>query len=300
MNICCTLVNGDYFLGAASLINSLIVNGYQGQIHVGYKGQLPHWWQAEEREVAPGVIVVTVLVETKRHLGYEKPRFMLSIFRDNPRCERLCWLDSDVVVTTPWSFISDCLDNAFTVCTDIGFPTIQPLHPWRSGWRDLIGKAALTEVNSQTCVYPNSGFVGCHAKYSMVLHFWSDLVDVFEENGGNTDNFIMAERWNAIVGDQDLLAAALMCWEGPLLALGPEGMGFNGLSFPTCHGTETPKVWQISALKRAFSGAGVSPYRRYFEQYLQAGPIRPFDKGKLVRRQLDLKMATLLARFYKR
>jgi hypothetical protein len=38
----------------------------------------------------------------------------------------------------------------------------------------------------------------------------------------------MAERWRDIVSDQDLVAAAIMAWEGPLSILGLEAMGFTG------------------------------------------------------------------------
>jgi hypothetical protein len=300
MDICCTLVNGNYFVGSAALVNSLVAHGFQGEIHVGYTGKLPVWWPQSNKEIAPGVKVVSTLLKTERHLGFEKPSFMLSVAEKNPQCTRLSLFDSDIVITAPWSFLQSCFDSAVTVVVDVGFSTISPLHPWRKEWSTLIADAGLTVTNSDTSVYANGGFIGCHTDNLSILRHWSDIIDTFEKNGGNTKGYTMAERWKAIVGDQDTLGATLMCWNSPLLVLGPEGMGFNGLSFPMCHGVEAPKPWQLNAVKRALTGAGVSPYRRYFESFVRSGPLRPFSPQTLKVRQFNLMLAILISRFYKR
>jgi hypothetical protein len=300
MDICCTLVNGNYFIGSASLINSLVTHGFQGEVHVGYTGELPFWWPSNGKEVVPGVKIVSELLQTQRHLGFEKPSFMLAVAQKNPACDRISLFDSDIVITAPWSFLQECFDEGVTVCADVGFSTISAIHPWRKQWRKLIRDSQLEASNNETTVYANGGFAGCQVKDIAFLQHWAKLIDTFEEQGGNIKGYTMAERWKAIVSDQDTLGAALMCWNRPLLVLGQEGMGFNGLSFPMCHGVEAPKAWQISAFKRALAGAEISAYRRFFEHYLQLGPLKPFSKKELAKRKVDLKSAIFLARFYSR
>lgn len=41
IHIVCMLVEGHYFHGAAALCNSLLRNGFKGEIVVGYRGALP-------------------------------------------------------------------------------------------------------------------------------------------------------------------------------------------------------------------------------------------------------------------
>jgi hypothetical protein len=300
MDICCTLVNGNYFKGAASLVNSLVSSGFQGEIHVGYDGVLPTWWPQDSSEVAPNVVVVNVLVQTDRFFGYEKPFFMLAVARSRPQCERICWFDADIVALGPWKFVQDWIDAGIAICADVAFPQISPLHPWRTGWRALIQKANLKEHNLDLHTYPNGGFLGCRTDNISIVHIWIALTQAFEAAGGDVTKYYMQQRWKAIVSDQDLLATALMCSETPLVSFGAEGMGFNGLALPLCHGVESPKPWQMGALGRAISGAGISLYRRQFEDFVRSGPIKPFNRNELLRRNIELKLAILIARFYKR
>jgi hypothetical protein len=300
MNICCTLVNGNYFVGAAALINSLVHQGFEGEIHVGYTGQLPDWWPKDRTEIAAGVVLVTILVETHRFLGYQKPFFLSSVVQNHAECSRIFWFDADVVLTAPWIFLQNWVDSGVAICLDIGFTELWPLHPWRIEWRKLIQKANLQEYQHDLRPYPNAGFLGCKAEHFSVLQIWTALIQAFEAEGGNVSSFAMTERWRAVVSDQDLLAATLMCLPHPLVPIGLEGMGFKGMAFPLCHGVESPKPWQCKAFASALSGAGITLYRRHFERFLKIGPLKPMGQTALTRRRIDFIAGTMLARVYKR
>src|SRR5580692_9186227 len=87
----CTLFEGDYHLGLAAFLNSLVKAGYAGTVWAGYRGALPPWISqlerienahADEFWVTDQVRLAFVKLSTSIHLTNYKPRFMLNLLAD--------------------------------------------------------------------------------------------------------------------------------------------------------------------------------------------------------------------------
>src|SRR5450631_3672108 len=87
----CTLFENNYHYGVAALTNSLYISGYRGAIYAGYRGTLPPWclnakenkllnWpDSKTLEVADGIQIHFLPLNTPYHLANYKPDFMLSL-----------------------------------------------------------------------------------------------------------------------------------------------------------------------------------------------------------------------------
>ena len=83
--VICTLYEGDYHLGLAALINSILKGGFHGLFWVGYRGDLPPWTAQLARrddglfQVGEALLGFEVL-DSGCHFAHFKPDFMKSIF----------------------------------------------------------------------------------------------------------------------------------------------------------------------------------------------------------------------------
>ena len=87
----CTLFEGHYHYGVATLSNSLYSHGFRGTIYVGYRGELPIWILKGKKEsigkwkdaitLLPieGLELVFLPFTTSYSLTNYKPDFMLAI-----------------------------------------------------------------------------------------------------------------------------------------------------------------------------------------------------------------------------
>ena len=205
------------------------------------------------------------------------------------------FLDPDITFIAPWKFFEEWVSCGVALCADSNFPRVSLNHPWRCKWAELIAAAGL-EVTNRLEDYPNSGFFGIRRQDGAFLDRWIDLTEAFERQGGNTRTFLLSERTESITGDQDLMAATMMTYSGPVSFLGQEAMGFTGHYFILSHAIESPKPWNKKFLLQALKGSRPSVASGFFVRNADS-PIRTSpSRWEHVRRRIDHACAKLVGR----
>jgi hypothetical protein len=216
----------------------------------------------------------------------------------HPDCDAVIYADPDVLFLAPWAFFANWIPQGVAFCLDSHFPYLPSSHPWRETWRRLLYDATGLP-GRELSVYPNSGFFGLTREQMPFLDTWIALTEHYEKTGGDTSAFFQQDRHSAIVGDQDLMAAALMGWNGPESVIGPEGMGFTDYFFLLSHDIGRPKAWVRNFIWEALQGY---PPKRGSSLFLEHcdGPIGVFSPAALRAKQFSLRVAQVIARAWKR
>ncbi len=297
-----TLCEKDYHYGVAAWVNSAIAQGYAGPVCVFHRGAPPPWAASLERvgegryRVGP-VEIAFHQVDPPRHLGYHKPFFALEALRLYPECDAALYCDPDVVFIAPWAFFDDWISRGIAVCLDSHFPLLPEDHPWRTEWRRMLEKAGLPAYPGAP--YVNGGFFSIPRSEARFLEIATALTEVYEAEGNDTSRYYMEERHRAVVGCPDILAAALMGWNGPRTVLGPEGMGFTGYHFLLSHDIDSPKAWRSPVIRRALDGRPPSRAAGLYLEYANA-PIAPYTAAALARKKAAYRLAQLITRVWRR
>ena len=208
---------GHYHYGVAALINSAVAVGFDGLFIIAYRDSLPPWVQNltsgdNEQYSLENTRIYFQREEPPRHFGYQKPFAALNIFERFPDVETLFYADPDITFMAPWRFFQDWADLGVALVEDSNFPRVQANHPWRAAWKNLLGLAGLEGHSVKSDCYVNSGFFGINRRERVFLRIWADVTLAYEASGKSTKSFQMANRWEGVVGDQDLQAAAMMAW----------------------------------------------------------------------------------------
>jgi hypothetical protein len=305
----CTLFEGDYHLGLAAFLNSLVRAGYAGTVWAGYRGALPPWISqleriennhADEFRVTNHVRLAFLKLSTSIHLTNYKPRFMLDLLAKEARdCKYLWYFDPDIFVTGSWSFFTDWQSCGIALCQEVVdniFPADAPL---RQQWMKLaagIGFADPRPVNN----YYNGGMVGIPAAHSEFLEEWERLIDLAASLGYDLKYLGHGTREMPFnIYDQDALNIAIMYTKLPLATLGPQGMGFIlGASMMMYHAVGQ-KPWRGSFLLRALKGVPPSGAMKFFFTVVET-PIRVYAPLPLRANKLACSIAAFIGRFYSR
>ena len=296
-----TSCEGDYDLGVAALFNSAVESGFQGEFHIYYKGAPPRWKnQFKEKDGRLYLKEIEIVMHKSaraRHMGYDKPFQAAEVLEGNTDINTVFYADADVVFLCPWMFMSRMAHVGVGVVMDSNFPLVPSTHPWRIEWLRYCPKKIINDERS--FIYPNGGFFCVQRENIGFLDLWKTVTSRFETDGGDTRCYHMEARWQGVNSDQDLLAAALSAWDGPVSIVGPEAMGFTGHYFILSHAIERPKPWRRFCVKEALRGH--APKRTvYFYQNYANGDVNSLSSFNLALRRIDYRIARMIGCIYRR
>jgi hypothetical protein len=301
--VVCTLFDGDYHLGAAALINSLVQNGFQGRVAAGYRGAPPPWISQLKsavhegvREVSPGVGVEFIQVDTSMPLTNFKPQFMQRVLREHPECKYVWYFDPDIVICRRWDFYLDWVRRGVCLCEDVN-AMLPENHPMRLKWIDTANRYGWPR-NGHTTLnrFYNGGFVALPAQYSHFLGRWEEALRMAEAEG--LDPHVGWERIPRCF-DQDALNIAAMYSDFPLSTLTSAGMGFMHGEAVMYHAIGSSKPWRKMIFLSALSAVPPSSADKHFLANA-ARPIRVYSNFTWRAKRLTCAVGSLIGRFYRK
>ncbi len=317
----CTLFESHYHYGVAGLTNSLYHQGYRGQVFAGHRGALPSWtssakdnaalgWPgAKTMEVAEGLQLHFLPLDTDYHLTNYKPDFMLRLWSGVAKdAESMFYFDPDIVVTAPWSFFEEWVGCGVALCEDVNSP-LSANHPRRVAWRKYFGSMGI-KLAFREAIYANGGFVGASLANRSFLEQWVKIQEAMAVEIGGLGRSAFAtggvQLSQKLLGDlacfsrtdQDALNATVESWDGVCSHLGKPAMDFDrgGLNILP-HALGSPKPWQIKPIRSALKGIQPRNVDREF-WYAVSGPLISQGSGKIRMKKIEMLIAKVIGRFY--
>lgn len=271
--VICTLFEGDYHYGVASLVNSLYKQGYRGDIYAGYRGALPLWanelqkrvaieWEGgTSYEVVEGLNLHFLPLETNYHFTNFKPDFMLLLWNSVAKgAKQMFYFDPDIVVVSQWSFFSEWVSCGVALCEDVNSPLTEN-HPRRVAWRRYFSSKGIN-LYYKDPMYVNGGFIGVENKNFLIL--WKKIQELMASQIGGLDRSslngtsLLEEHKGPLAPfsktDQDALNATLEAWDDTVSLVGQEGMAFKPGTVLMPHALGHPKPWRWKPFTQAMNG----------------------------------------------
>lgn len=300
MNVVACLVENNYWHGVSALLNSLIKNNFKGMFCIGYKGDIPKWYQQlnqTDETIIPKVLLISLTeINCERHLGYHKP-FFLNELTKKYKPSKLFYFDVDCLPITNFDFFEKWTENHMSVCMDECFTFVHKTHPWKQEWKKIIEINNL-KFETNDLPYINSGYIGIPNKYFALLPIWENITIYLESSGFNTKSF-NKNPIHPIQGDQEILNLSLCCFkESDLSIMGREGMGFQDPVYLMVHCTNTNKPWSCKYLTRfILTGVSASNRDKLYFKYINLN-TKSFSTYQLLLRRVDLKICSILKRIF--
>ena len=303
----CTIFEGDYHLGLAALVNSLVSGGYRGTFWAGYRGALPPWLDqlqcldlvSRQYLVADQVRLGFVPVQTKLHFTNYKPHFMLHLLANQAaNSEYLWYFDPDIYLRCDWPFFAKWQKYGIALCEDLMYFTLPVNNLLRLQWAEIAESMGLGEPNP-IAQHFNGGMVGVPAEFASFLDLWKRVLDRAAAMGYDLTGMLPFTREMPLhATDQDALNMAALYTEYPLATLGPEAMGFINGGFTMYHSV-VRKPWRNSILRSALAGTPPTNAIKQFFNHVSS-PIQAYSPMRLRAKRLECAIAGLIGRFYGR
>ncbi len=319
-NAVCTLFEKHYHYGAIALANSLIRNGFTGDIYNGYRGDMPFWgtnakpnpdlnWEGgSTMKMGDKVNIHFLPMATDAHFTNYKAHFMIELW-DGPAkdADNMFYFDPDIVFAAEWSYFERWVTCGVALCEDVNSPVYEN-NPRRIGWRNYFKEFGHT-LKMKEPLYCNAGFMGVNKADRGMVEKWKQMMDdIAPRIGGlNRSNVsglsIPKEELGtfAIFGqpDQDVMNAAVEAYEGKISFAGKEGMSFIPAVPLIPHALGKVKPWIIKPFSEIAKGMKPRAVDKIYWNYVDF-PIRGFSNFKIKRMQIALKTTALISRFYAR
>jgi hypothetical protein len=304
--VVCSLFEGNYHLGFAVLLNSLLRGGFSGLVWAGTRGEMPPW-TSQLKQLAPGLFELANGAKLKfeqltstRHFTNYKPDFMLDLIQRGVAKKHLWYFDPDITVRCSWKFYERWVGFGVSLVSDNMNGAMPPRHPLRCMWVETAKQAGLGEPVSPQTRYFNGGFVALDVQYASFLERWRAFMKMVAEQGTDLGGFMKGSRENPFyASDQDALNLTVMYGDEPVSAIGPEGMGFVPGGFTMYHSVGMPKPWEKRFVRLALEAKPPINADKHFLQCAD-GPIQPFTAGELKRMRRSALVASMIGRFYRR
>lgn len=302
----CTLFEGHYHYGVAALANSLMANGYSGDLWVGYRGKLADWIvKNASYDPASGQLRISsdfslrfVLLDTPVFFTYYKATFMQDVLeRYAPQADAVAYIDPDIVLKCAWSDIKAWFDGGIGLIEDVNW-NFPPRHPKRlmwSAWFAPHGVAPRRDLER----YYNAGFISVPRQHADFLGLWGRMCSLVmgyneglkEIKSGNAPDLFHST-------DQDAMNFALMAHEAPLNTAGADAMDFLDGGYYFSHAIGGAKPWLGRHVRRALKGRPPSPATKAYYRYANH-PIQLYSPLQFKLRRLSLGLASAIGRFYR-
>lgn len=303
----CTLWEGDYHKGLASLVNSLVRAGFSGKVWAGYRGSLPQWASGGTAsngqyafDVTPDVQIVFVALEGSQHFAHYKPSWCLRVLNElDPTAGGVYYFDPDIVVLAEWPFFEQWVQAGVAVCEDSHYP-LNPSHPRSLQWQSFAQSAGF-KLRRPADANLNSGLVGVSREQASFLEDWEQLLaTVVREFKTEGKLKIGSRSYIFHIPDQDTFTIATWVTSQPVSLMGVDAMSFGCGEWLTLHATEGKKPWRRRIFMDWLS-QGIAPdraLRRYWE--FAAGPIWAESKDRIRSQTKLIPIVAGLSRFYRR
>lgn len=303
--VICTLFEGDYHLGAAVLLNSIVRRGFRGLFWLGHRGSLPSWAAQLERteqglyRVGEALLAFEA-IGNPSHFTQFKPEFMRSLIDRGIATRHLWYFDPDITVRCEWEFFERWIQFGVCLCQDITMGTMPSNHPIRCEWMEAAKEIGWLEPASTQERYYNGGFVALSVDRREFLDTWLAAMKLANSAGVDPHKLQDGTRANTFYStDQDALNMAAMYSRSPLSAIGPEGMGFIRGGFTMYHTVGGKKPWRKKFLRAALGGDPPWSGDKHFLECAD-GPIHPYSAAQLKSLRRNANFGSLIGRFYRR
>ncbi|MEJ7560470.1 MAG: hypothetical protein WKF66_19330 [Pedobacter sp.] len=310
----CTLFEGSYHVGVATLINSVSKHGFKGSVFVGYKGSLPEWCSVATSDASLGWVGAKTLilnanlsvhflpVTVSYQLTNYKPVFMLELFAGP--CldvDQIAYFDPDIVVKSRWDFFKTWMTHGVALVHEIVNNDMPPTHPIRMEWAKVASLCNRT-VERDLSSYINAGFFGVSKNCIDFLELFRDIIEVAKKNYHFEDSVFQMNTDRSDIfyaHDQDALNIAAMCCRCPISEMGPEAMDFTNGGFTMAHAVGSPKPWAKKFISSALKGIPPTMAEKVFWENV-SGPITIYTASRIRITSISIKIAGFIGRFYKR
>ena len=303
--VICSLFEGDFHIGLAALINSIVRGGFKGLFWIGCRGGLPAWTAPLNRrpdglfEVGDALLGFET-IESSRHFGQFKPEFLLRTIDRGIAGRHIWYFDPDITVRCAWSFYEMWVTHGVCLCQEQIMGLMPSTHPIRAEWMRMARSAGWPDPLRLQERYYNSGFVALDIANRAFLDQWAAALRLANANGVAVDQFQKGGRHQVFYTvDQDTLNIASMYADVPFSAIGPEGMGFIPGGFTMYHSVGKKKTWRKKFLRAALAAMPPTNGDKHFLQCI-GGPLHPYSPAAVRSMRVRAAIAAFIGRFYRR